>query len=112
MSCAGNLHSSVVEYLVRAGARGVLVVACPPRDCWGREGPTWLVERLFNEREAELKARVDRRRVRVAHASLHDGRALETALHDFGRALARLDAPAGEDGIEVDTECELPHAAG
>ena len=112
VSCAGNLHSSVVEYLVRAGARGVLVVACPPRDCWGREGPTWLVERLFNEREAELKARVDRRRVRVAYASFHDRHALATALDDFSRALARLDAPAGEAGIEVDTECELSQAAG
>lgn len=110
VSCAGNLHSSVVEYLVRAGARGVLVVACPPRDCWGREGPTWLVERLFNEREAELKARVDRRRVRVAYASLHDRRALATALDDFSRALDRLDAPTGEAGIEVDTECELAEA--
>ena len=110
VSCAGNLHSSVVEYLVRAGARGVLVVACPPRDCWGREGPRWLVERLFNGREAELKARVDRRRVRVAHASLHDRSALEMALDEFTRALARLDAPATETGIEVDTECELPGA--
>ncbi len=108
VSCAGNLHSSVVEYLVRAGARGVLVVACPPRDCWGREGPKWLVERLFNDREAELKARVDRRRVRVAYASAFDRRALQVALDDFSRSLARLDAPAGEDGIEVDTECELP----
>ena len=110
-SCAGNLHSSVVEYLVRAGAGGVLVVACPPRDCWGREGPKWLVERLFNEREAELKARVDRRRVRVEYASFHDLHALETALDDFAQALARLDAPAGETGIEIDTECELLHSA-
>ena len=111
VSCAGNLHSSVVEYMVRAGARGVLVVACPPRDCWGREGPKWLVERLFNEREAELKPRVDRRRVRIAYASALDGPALEKALDDYSRALARLDAPAGEDGIEVDTECELPEPA-
>ena len=110
VSCAGNLHSSVVEYLVRAGAQGVLVVACPPRDCWGREGPRWLVERLFNEREAELKARVDRRRVRVAYASLHDRHALAAALDDFSQALARLDAPTGEAGIEVDTECELAEA--
>ena len=107
VSCAGNLHSSVVEYLVRAGARGVLVVACPPRDCWGREGPSWLVERLFNEREAELKSRVDRRRVRVAYGSLHDRHALATAMDDFARSLARLDAPDGEAGIEVGTECEL-----
>ncbi|MCY4398482.1 MAG: cytochrome b N-terminal domain-containing protein [Gemmatimonadetes bacterium] len=110
VSCAGNLHSSVVEYLVRAGAGGVLVVACPPRDCWGREGPRWLVERLFNEREAELKARVDRRRVRVAYASFHDRHALETALDDFMRALTRLNTPSGETAIEVDTECEVPPA--
>jgi len=111
VSCAGNLHSSVVEYLVRAGAGGVLVVACPPRDCWGREGPKWLVERLFNERGAELKARVDRMRVRVAYASFHDRHALETALADFARALARLDSPAAEAGIELDTECELLQSA-
>ncbi len=107
VSCAGNLHSSVVEYLVRAGAGGVLVVACPPRDCWGREGPGWLVERLFNGREAELKERVDRKRVRVAFASFHDRPALQAALDEFARALGGLDAPAGEAGIEVDTECEL-----
>ncbi|MCY3808194.1 MAG: cytochrome b N-terminal domain-containing protein [Gemmatimonadetes bacterium] len=111
VSCAGNLHSSVVEYLVRAGAGGVLVVACPPRDCWGREGPKWLVERLFNERAAELKARVDRERVRVAHASFYDRHALETAVDDFAQALAHLDAPAAEAAIEVDTECELVESA-
>ncbi|NIP82298.1 MAG: hydrogenase iron-sulfur subunit, partial [Gemmatimonadetes bacterium] len=55
------LHTSVIEYLVRAGAGGVMVVACPPRDCWNREGVTWLEERVYNEREAELKDRVDRR---------------------------------------------------
>ena len=107
VSCAGNLHSSVVEYLVRAGARGVLVVACPSRDCWGREGPKWLVERLFHEREAELQARVDRRRVRVTHASAFDRRSLDAALDDFGHELTGLDAPAGEDRIELDAECEL-----
>ena len=111
VSCVGNLHSSVVEYLVRAGARGVLVAACPPRDCGAREGPTWLVERLFNEREAELKERVDRRRVQVAYASFHNRQALEAALDDFTRAVARLDAPAGENGIEVETDCELSEAA-
>ena len=107
VSCAGNLHSSVVEYLVRSGAQGVLVIACPVRDCSGREGPKWLVERLFHEREAELKARVDRRRVRVAHASAFDQWSLEAALGDFARDLARLVQPVGDDAVEVDTECEL-----
>ena len=111
VSCAGNLHSSVVEYLVRSGARGVLVVACPARDCSGREGPKWLVERLFHEREAELKARVDRRRVRVAHASAFDPWSLEAALGDFARDLARLDQPAADDDVDVLAECELAGTA-
>ena len=111
MSCAGNLHTSVVEYLVRSGARGVLIVACPSRDCWGREGPKWLVERLFHEREAELKARVDRRRVRVAHASSFDRWSLEEAMDEFATELARLDAPVGDDAIEVETECDLAESS-
>ena len=68
VSCAGSLHTSVLEYLVRAGWGGVLVASCPPRDCWNREGVTWLEERVYRGREAELKERVDRRRVRVAYA--------------------------------------------
>ncbi len=107
VSCVGNLHTSVVEYLVRSGARGVLVVACPPRDCSGREGPKWLGERLFRGREAELKERVDRRRVRVAHASRRDRWALARALEAFERDLDRLDDPAGERDVEVDVECEV-----
>ena len=112
VSCAGNLHTSVVEYLVRAGARGVLVAACPPRDCWGREGPKWLVERLYHEREAELKARVDRRRVQVAHASAFDTRSVDRALREFAAELARLESPAGEEAIRIDTDCEVPEGAG
>ncbi|HEX5631939.1 MAG TPA: 4Fe-4S dicluster domain-containing protein, partial [Gemmatimonadales bacterium] len=52
VQCAGNLHTSAVEYAVRRGAGGVLVLACPPRDCWNREGVVWLEQRLFHEREA------------------------------------------------------------
>src|SRR5690606_4154824 len=36
VSCVGNLHSSVVELLIRGGADGVLIAGCPPRDCLGR----------------------------------------------------------------------------
>ncbi|MEZ4589470.1 MAG: hydrogenase iron-sulfur subunit, partial [Gemmatimonadales bacterium] len=61
--CVGNLHSSAVELVLRQGAPGVVVCGCPPRDCVGREGPKWLEQRLFAGREAELQARVDRRRI-------------------------------------------------
>ena len=105
VDCAGSMHSSVVEHLVRTGAAGVLVLACPPRDCWNREGPRWLVERLYHEREAELKARVDRRRVRVAHASAGEAGEALAALRRFA---AETPAPVGgpRDGlVRLDTEC-------
>lgn len=105
VDCAGNLHSSVVELLVRGGAAGVLVVACPPRDCWNREGPTWLVERLFNDREAELQARVDRRRVRVAHANASEAREALAALRAFMADTAALDRARAEASPEVDVAC-------
>lgn len=65
--CSGSVHTSVVEIFLRRGAAGVLVLSCPERDCRNREGPKWLQMRVYQEREAELQARVDRRRVRLFH---------------------------------------------
>lgn len=108
VSCAGTLHTSVVEYLVRAGWGGVLVVSCPPRDCWNREGAVWLEERLFNGREAELKERVDRRRVRVAYAGLGEPLAVAAALQDYRTDVRAMGVADAEVEIAVDTECEAP----
>ncbi len=104
--CAGSVHTSVIEYLVRSGVAGVLIVACPPRDCWHREGPKWLHERLYNDREAELKPRVDRNRVRVAYAGLGESRIVLQALGEYKKALAELEEAKGEVNIELDVECE------
>lgn len=106
VDCAGNLHSSVVELLVRAGASGVMVLSCPPRDCWNREGPKWLAERLFNDREAELQARVDRDRVRVSSASASQSREAIAALREFMAFTSALDRPRAESAAEVDTICD------
>jgi ferredoxin len=106
VDCAGSVHTSVVELLVRAGAAGVLVLACPPRDCWNREGPAWLAERMFHEREAELKARVDRRRVRVAHASAGEVSEARAALRAFVADTSALDGAAAEPLVEIDMRCE------
>jgi coenzyme F420-reducing hydrogenase delta subunit len=97
-----------VEYLIRAGATGVLVCACPPRDCWNREGPIWLQERLFHDREAELKARVDKERVRVVYAGAAEKGVLRDALTRFRADLARKEMPTAESGIEIDLECLIP----
>jgi ferredoxin len=112
VSCAGNLHSSVIELLIRSGAGGVLVMACPPRDCWNREGPRWLHERTYRGREAELQPRVDRARVRIAHAGAGEQRRARRLVEAFEADIAAL-APvvgAGDDaGSEPDcTPVEPP----
>jgi coenzyme F420-reducing hydrogenase delta subunit len=97
----------VVEYLLRAGAGGVLIVSCPPRDCWNREGPKWLEARLFHEREAELRERVDRRRVRLVYAGLGERGLLRTALATFREEIAALEATAAEPDIDLDRLCDV-----
>ena len=106
VSCAGNLHSSVVELLVREGAPGVLVCTCPRRDCANREGPKWLNERLFNGREAELKERVDRRRVGVAVLAPGYLPGTVEAFESFARNVAALDLPSHDQQIDIDLLCQ------
>ncbi len=108
VSCVGSLHTSVVEYLVRAGAGGVMIAACPPRDCWNREGVTWLEERLYNQREAELKDRVDRRRLRVVYASEYERAELKKAVALFRVQVGSLDRALSEQTIRIDTTCDPP----
>jgi len=111
VSCAGSLHTSVIEYLVRAGAGGVLVMSCPPRDCWNREGVTWLEERVYHDREAELKARVDRRRVRIASAGAHEPLRVATELASFRDEVSRMETASAEQDIKIDVECEVPEVS-
>jgi ferredoxin len=105
--CIGNVHTSAVEALIRGGAGGVLLVTCPPRDCWNREGPKWLHERLYNEREAELKERVDRRRVAVVRSNTVSSREVASAARAFVESVARLESGEPETAVELDTECEV-----
>ncbi|MBL0173173.1 MAG: hydrogenase iron-sulfur subunit [Gemmatimonadaceae bacterium] len=106
VTCVGNLHSSVIELFVRNGAPGVIVFACPPRDCVGREGPKWLHERLFNDREAELQPRVDRRRVRMSTIAPGNLSGTVTAFEQFGRDLSALAPIEPEQNLDIDLLCE------
>jgi len=111
VSCAGNLHTSVVERLLRDGAPGVLVVGCPPRDCWHREGPRWLHERVYLGREAELQARVPRTRVRIAHAGAHESATALAALRAFVADIAALGiTPSLDDDSDAVGTCEAAAA--
>lgn len=106
VDCVGNLHTSTVEFCLRAGAAGVLMLTCPPRDCTHREGPRWLHARLYQGREAELKERVDRRRIQVAAVTAGDVLAAITALARFREQLAALGRPVLEPDDSLDAECE------
>jgi ferredoxin len=103
--CAGALHTSVVEFLLRAGAGAVCVVACPPRDCWNREGARWAAARLFEGREAELQERVDRRRVALVYASAAERRAVVAAVAALRGTVAAAQAAAAEEA-ELVRPCE------
>jgi ferredoxin len=106
VDCAGNLHTSVIELLLRGGAGGVLVLACQPRDCRSREGPRWLVERVYHGREAELQARVDRRRVQVVNVSAGDRGLAVSALRAFTGGIPTLAAAPVEPSGELHAVCE------
>lgn len=107
ITCAGNLHTSVIEFLLRGGAGGVVVVSCPPRDCWNREGPKWLEQRLYHEREAELQERVDRRRVRLVHASWGERSAVVSTVGRLAEDIAALERAQQEVDLNVVRECEV-----
>lgn len=111
VSCGGSVHTSVIELFIREGAAGVLVLACPPRDCWNREGPRWLFERVYHEREAELQARVDRARVRIAFANARERAQALAAVRAFAADVAALGVPRPEP-VEPEIECEPVASSG
>jgi ferredoxin/coenzyme F420-reducing hydrogenase delta subunit len=95
--CSGSLHTSVIEFFLRKGASGVMIVSCPERDCSNREGPKWLQLRVYEDREAELQARVDRRRVRIlACPGVEEGKAVAAALAFRREVLELGTTPAAE----------------
>ncbi|HET9440345.1 MAG TPA: hydrogenase iron-sulfur subunit [Longimicrobiales bacterium] len=106
--CVGALHSSTVERLLRGGAGGVLVVGCPEHDGRTREGVTWTEERLFEGRKAELKERVDRRRVRLTQAALSETTLLHAAALSFAQEIEALAAKSDAeiDDLDVVTLCK------
>ncbi len=105
--CWVNLHPSVVDLLIRGGAAGGIVYGCPPRDCVGREGPKWLVERLFHDREAELQPRVDRRRVQVATMAAGDLAGTLAAHEQFAKAVEAIAPTVPEPDPLLEQECAV-----
>ena len=106
VSCVGNLHSSVIEILIRSGVRGVVVCQCPARNCEGREGPKWLQARVYEDREAELKPRVDRRRIRLLTVAPGTVASAIAEFESFERELGGMTRPEGDGATELDLTCD------
>jgi ferredoxin len=104
--CTGNLHTSALELAIRGGAAGVIVFSCPPRDCRGREGPKWLEQRVYHDREAELQPRVDRRRVKLSTAAIGDLAGTMQAFEAFRRDVRALDQGPVDRAFDAIVECE------
>lgn len=99
--CSGSLHTSVIELMLRRGALGVMVVSCPSRDCTNREGPKWLEQRVYHDREAELMARVDRRRVRLLEAARAEAKDAVGGAREFLAELRAMEAPEPLEEMEL-----------
>lgn len=104
IECAGSVHTSVIEQLLRRGVGGVMVLSCIPRGCSFREGPTWLEQRLFAGREAELPERVDRRRVVHLAAAPSEISHIRREVRAFAARLRTLREPATEAAVSL-PEC-------
>lgn len=111
VACTGNLHTSVIEQALRS-SEGVIVFSCPPRDCRGREGPKWLEQRMYHDREAELQARVDRQRVRLAYMAIGDLSGTMAAYDRFARDLAALGREAHHLSGDPEFLCEREPVVG
>jgi ferredoxin/coenzyme F420-reducing hydrogenase delta subunit len=100
--CAGILHTATVHMLLRYGARGVAILACPERGCRERLGSRWCKERLFHGREAELHPRVDRSKILFLQAGPGEKREVRMALLNFAQSLS-----GSRGGIpDPETACE------
>jgi ferredoxin len=105
INCSGALHTSVIEQLLRLGARGVCIISCPERNCVNREGPKWLFERVYNDREAELPRRVERARICLINASAGERQRVWQEVQAF---LERLSAAASPPSGQVLPQAPTP----
>lgn len=78
--CTGLLPPSFIEYALRAGANGVLIVTCREGGCAFRLGERWTRERLLGQREPRLRGSVPAQAWSLVAADAGDEAALVAAL--------------------------------
>ncbi len=99
--CSGMLPPTLVEYALKQGADGVMVVGCRQNDCYFRFGNRWLLARFAGTRKPALRGRAERERIRVHGGAEPDRNDVVRDLDDFRR---HLGAPAESTGAAVGDE--------
>jgi coenzyme F420-reducing hydrogenase delta subunit/ferredoxin len=105
--CTGQLPPAFVEYAIRRGADGVLVVACREGGCEFRLGERFTLERLERRREPYLRRTLSEHEWRLVWAGRHDGERLRRELEAFREQLRSRSAVSAEPQPR-----ELRHAPG
>jgi len=87
LECAGMLAPSFIEYAIRAGARGAMIVGCREGECEFRIGMTLTRERIDGIREPHLRANVPRAAVKVVERAIGEEAMLPADLAAFRSGL-------------------------
>ncbi len=93
--CSGMLPPTLVEYALKQGADGVMVVGCRQNDCYFRFGNRWLLARFAGTRKPALRGRAERKRIRVHGGAEPDRNDVARDLDDFRRHLGALTESTG-----------------
>lgn len=89
--CAGQLAPSFVQYALRRGAHGVVIVGCRSGGCEFRSGLQWTVQRLNGAREPHLRRSVPDTHWRLVEADADEAPRVREAVEAL-RSRARTEA--------------------
>jgi len=96
LPCIAALPPSFIDYVIsRDLADGVVLTGCAEGNCYHRFGIDWTRDRIAQQRDPYLRARVPRERLRMIWVGLTEPMALERALSDFAAEVAALPPELG-----------------
>ena len=103
--CSGMMPATMVEYALKKGADGIMMVGCRDNDCFYRFGHDWMEKRLAGERKPILRARADRRRIKLHGGAETDHRSIARALDQFRVNLEAIqDEPKAAPSMQAETD--------
>ena len=82
VECCGCLHVEVIEQILLI-SKGAVLIGCPARNCFNRDGGDLLTQRIFEKRVPFLDRNIDRQRLLIAAYSEAEIKELLSALRNF-----------------------------